>query len=211
VITSLSTFGTDPCDPADPDAVEPDPMRLLRAWLPPNTSDLRPLMQLSTIDADGYPDARSVLLSEVDDGGLYFHTSSHTRKAAQLAALPRACAVLAWPEVGRQLVVQGEVEPVPALSARAAYHARGYYLQLLAWTNSTQMAQRPIAERRARFEEYARAHPEGTLEPPDSWIGFRIIPRRLTFWRGDELGPSNRTEYRRQAPDQPWSITKLDG
>jgi pyridoxamine 5'-phosphate oxidase len=206
VITSTSTFGA---DLPDPDSPEPDPLRLLRRWLPENTSELRPLMQLSTIDADGYPDARSVLLSEVDDEGLYFHTSAQSRKAQQLTALSRACAVLAWPEVGRQLVVQGDVEPAPATEALAVFHSRGRYLQLLAWTNSVQTAQLPITERRARWARFASEHPDGSLEPPPGWIGFRLKPRRLTFWRGDEQGPSNRTEYRRT--DDGWTITKLDG
>jgi pyridoxamine 5'-phosphate oxidase len=206
MITSLSTFGS---DTPDPDEIEPDPMRLLRSWLPENKDELRPLMQLSTIDADGYPDSRSVLLSEVDDDGLYFHTSSTSRKARQLAAAPRACVVLAWPEVGRQLIVQGDVEMASTDEALAVFQARSRYLQLLAWTNTAETAQLSRGERRARWERFATEHPEGTLQPPDTWIGLRLKPLRLTFWRGDELGPSNRTEYRRT--DAGWSITKLDG
>jgi pyridoxamine 5'-phosphate oxidase len=208
MITSHSTFGH---DPAGPDSLtpEPDPIRLLRCWLPENTDDLRPLMQLSTIDVDGYPDARSVLVSEVDDDGLYFHTSANSRKARQLAAAPRACAVLAWPEVGRQLVVQGDVEVAPTSESDSVYRSRGRYLQLLAWTNTVQTAQLPLAERRSRWAGFADQHPDGSLQPPESWIGFLIRPRRLTFWRADDLGPSQRTEYRRS--DIGWLVELLDG
>jgi len=173
-----------------------DPLALMCSWLPPNDDHSRPMMTLSTIDVDGYPDARSVLLSEADRDGLYFHTDSRSRKARQLTATGRACAVLAWPELGRQLVAQGDVTSVPAARSAAVFAVRGPYLRLLAWANTPETALLPAPERRARWAEFAHRHPDATLLPPPTWIGFRLRPRRLTFYRADEAGPSHRTEYR---------------
>ena len=108
-------------------------------------------MTLATIDTDGYPDARTVLLSEVDRDGLYFYTDSRSRKARQLAEADRARAVLVWPDDGRQLSVQGDVEPVPAGHANAAFD----------------------------------------------------------LYRGDDAGPSHRTECRRDG--EIWLVSELPG
>ena len=90
-ITSTQIFGE---DQPNPDETLPDPLHLLGRWLPENTDELRPLMTVSTIDADGYPDSRNVLLSEFDGEALYFHTDARSRKAGELAANPRVSLTL---------------------------------------------------------------------------------------------------------------------
>ena len=206
MITSTPTFGS---DVDDPDTDVPDPIALMKLWLPPNTSELRPLMTLATHGGDGYPDARNVLASAVDDSGLHFHTDAKTRKAQELAADPRACAVLVWPDVGRQLVLAGDVTPEPPDAAAAVYAVRGAYLRTLAWVNSDETAQLPLPERRRVWAEHLHANPDETLQPPPGWIGFVLRPHRLTFWRGDPDGPSNRVEYRRV--DGGWDVRRLAG
>jgi pyridoxamine 5'-phosphate oxidase len=206
---TIVPFGTDLPDETGLDAEEPDPIRLMHSWLPPNDSWPRPLMSLSTVDVDGYPDARNVLLSEVDAGGLYFHTDSDSRKARQLAATARACAVLVWPDAGRQLTVQGDVELAAPAESSSIYATRGRYLRLLAWVNTVELAQLPLAERRRRWAEFAAEHPDPSLGPAPTWLGFRLRATRLAFYRADEHGPSHRTEYRRDGDT--WLITKLPG
>ena len=206
MITSTPTFGR---DIDDPDADVPDPIALMKLWLPPNTTELRPLMTLATIDAEGCPDARSVLASAVDDDGLHFHTDARTRKVHELRHDPRACAVLAWPDVGRQLVVAGETTPEPEGTAAAVYAARGAYLRTLAWVNTDDLAQLSQGERRRRWAEHLRMTPEATLSAPPGWVGFVLRPTRLTFWRGDPEGPSNRVEYRRSGGG--WDVRRLAG
>ncbi|WP_353807333.1 pyridoxine/pyridoxamine 5'-phosphate oxidase [Agromyces sp. SYSU T00194] len=207
IITSTNRFGH---DQADPDETLADPMELLAAWLPGNDDELRPLMTLTTIGADGYPDSRSVLLSEFDGEAIAFHTDARTRKARELAADGRVSLVLAWVEHARQLTVAGDAVPVTAEAAASVFRARSRYLQLLAWMNSAELAHLPRAERVAAWEAFAAAHPEGTLDAPEHWVGYRVLPHRLTFWRGDLEGPSNRVEYTRGA-DGAWSATRLPG
>ncbi|GLI28024.1 pyridoxine/pyridoxamine 5'-phosphate oxidase [Agromyces rhizosphaerae] len=207
IITSTNRFGH---DQQNPDEVLADPMQLLAAWLPANDDELRPLMTLTTIGADGYPDSRSVLLSDFDAQGLTFHTDARTRKARELAADSRVSLVLPWVEHARQLTVAGDAAPVGADEAAAVFRVRSRYLQLLAWMNSAELAQLPRAERVARWEAFAAAHPEGELDPPEHWVGYRVRPHRLTFWRGDLEGPSNRVEYTRDASGA-WTAARLPG
>lgn len=206
IITSTQTFGA---DQPDPDETCADPMGLLARWFPANTDELRPLMTLATIDAEGYPDTRNVLLSEFDGEALTFHTDARSRKAAELAANPRVSLAFAWVDLGRQLTVVGDAERAPVAEADAAYRARSRYLQLLAWSNSRELATLGTDERRRAWAAFSAEHPDGTLEPPPTWIGFRVVPRRITFWRGDADGPSNRVEYTRTRDG--WAAERLPG
>ncbi|MFJ4037077.1 pyridoxal 5'-phosphate synthase [Microbacterium sp. NPDC090007] len=190
MITAGTTFGS---DVDDVDALVDDPLALLVRWLPAHDSELRPLAALSTIGRDGLPSLRHVLISDRDATGLYFHTDSASTKVAEIAANPVAAMAVAWPETGRQLVARGVVERVNASEAAAVYRQRSRYLQLLAWVNTHENAQLPAAARRHLWSEFDDAHP--VLDPPERWVGFRLRPVTLTFWRGDAQGQSTRQHY----------------
>ena len=181
---------------------------LLTEWLPSNDDPVRPLMTLGTIDPSGYPDARSVLLSEYDNDGFYFHTDSRSRKVGEVTANPRAVLTLVWP--GRQLVVQGDVSPASAEELDRAYAHRSRYLQLLAWLNTPELAALEHEERLARWAAFAAEHPEGTLSAPETWAGFVVKPVRLTFWHGDPDTASRRLEFA-LTPSGEWTESILPG
>lgn len=189
----------------DPEGVFEDPWPVLQAWSPDNSAPERPLMCLATLDENGAPDARHVLLSGLDQHGLYFHTSTATRKATQLAAHPQAVISIAWPEAGKQLVVQGVVSLTSRQEAEVSYRSRSDYLKTLAWANSPELALRPVKERRRAW-----AAVQLSDEAPPTWRGYVLEPTRVTFWRGDEAGPSRRTEYQR-AGTTTWQRTHLPG
>ena len=207
MITATPTFGR---DIPDPDVDTPYPLALLGLWLPASTAELKPLMTLATADPDGTPDVRNVLLSEFDGEHLYFHTDARSRKVAVLDANPRVALSMVWVEIGRQVTIQGTVDRASETEARAAYSNRSRYLQLLAWRNDLATAQLTSPARRAEWAAFAAEHPEGTLEAPANWLGFRVRPTRLTFWRGDPEGPSTRTEYRWNE-DGSWTVSRLAG
>ncbi len=171
-----------------------DPFALLATWLPANDDPARPLMTLGTRSSSGYPDARSVLLSEYDERGFYFHTDSRSRKVEDVTGDPRASLTLVWP--GRQLVVQGDVSRADGDEELWAYRHRSRYLQLLAWLNTPEFAAVPLAERQARWAEFDAAHP--SLDPPPTWAGYLVRPVRLTFWEGRPDTASRRTEFTRE-------------
>ncbi|WP_291049897.1 pyridoxamine 5'-phosphate oxidase family protein [Herbiconiux sp.] len=191
-----------------PDNATPD--RILPDWLPRNDDPVRPTMTLSTLGVDGYPDARTVLLSEYDESGFFFHTDSRSRKIVGTAS-PRAALTLLGP--GRQLVIQGDASIAPAEEAERVYARRSRYLQILAWLNTPEFAALPLAERIARWAAFDAEHPEGTLTPPDTWVGYRVTPIRLTFWEGRPDTAGRRTEFTRPeaTPGAPWTRTLLPG
>jgi pyridoxamine 5'-phosphate oxidase len=197
------------------DAAVEDPLDLLDRWLErvnrtgEQATDVTttPLMALATLDGDGYPRVRHVLLSAYDRGRLHFHTDQRSAKAAELAAHPRAGATIVWPEIGRQLSVSGHVARESEAEAAGAFTRRTRYLQLLAWVNDADLAQRPEAERTNAWNIFAAEHP--TLEPPPTWTGYVLVPERITFWRGLAEGPSQRVACRRS--EATWSIERLPG
>lgn len=190
---------------------EPDPFAVLSAWLPgiPGRDGYFPVVSLATIGADGGPDVRTLLISEIADGQLSMHTDARSRKVAQLRADPRVALALLLPETSRQVTLTGRAAPMEPAESAAAYSNRSRYLQLLAWTNDAPTAAAGEAERRQRWADFAAAHPDGSLAAPPDWAGFAITPDRFTFWLGASHQPSHRTEYRRGASG--WVIAELPG
>ncbi|WP_409331307.1 pyridoxamine 5'-phosphate oxidase family protein [Trujillonella humicola] len=182
-----------------------DPLALARAWLPADDDPERPRVTLATIGADGYPAARTVLLSAFDGSGFAFHTHRDSRKVAELAAEPRAALVVLWPDLGRQLVVRGDVVDDGAEQAAAAWAARSDYLRRLAELNTAELAGLPLAERVARW---GACGPAGD-GPAGSWVGYRLRPREMTFWAASAETASRRLQYVRA--DGRWSCRPLPG
>ena len=194
----------------DAAATPSDPFELAAAWLQAAEDGPGPTMTLSTLGLDGYPSARTVLLSRFDGERLHFHTDSRSRKAAELAALPRAAVTLVWPEAARQLVVVGDVAPVTDAEARAAYAARTRYLQVLAWVNDHAAAADTPARRRELWAAFEHERSGVDLEPPGTWAGYALTPVRMLFWSGSTDAASNRLAYERH-PDGSWSQESWPG
>ncbi|TRW47378.1 pyridoxine/pyridoxamine 5'-phosphate oxidase [Georgenia yuyongxinii] len=198
----VNPFGTD----VDADDTPP-PMTLARHWV--GASGEGTLMTLTTVDEHGAPDARHVLLSDVTEQAFVFHTDARSRKTAQLEADPRVALALVWRDELRQLIVLGAVARTAEDRLDGAFARLPRYLQLLSWVNDDALAARPAADRRRAFEAFAEAHP-GELTRPPWWVGYDVVPERLTFWRGEDGGPSNRLEYVLGAPGG-WSARRLAG
>ncbi|RFA08683.1 hypothetical protein B7R54_05165 [Subtercola boreus] len=179
-------------------------------WLPGNDEPIRPLVALSTIGLDGYPDVRHVLLSEWSEEGFSFHTDSRSRKIAELTATPRASFTVAWPELGRQLTVTGDTEPADDVSNARVYAHRAPYLQVLAHLNDPAFSQLALDDRLTRWADFTTAHRPGTLTPPETWAGILLRPRRVTLWHGRPDTASQRTEYSLEKGGT-WSTVILPG
>ncbi|GAA3658226.1 pyridoxine/pyridoxamine 5'-phosphate oxidase [Microbacterium marinilacus] len=184
-----------------------DPFLLLREWAPENGDPDRPLATVATVDTEGMPDARTVLLTAVLDDGVTFHTDARSRKAEQLRVRPVAAFVVRWPESARQVVLRGRVEESSAEEQRIAYERRARYLQLLAWVNTAGFARLPRAERERRWGDADADGPSG--EPPAAWTGFHLRPSELMFWEGSAVTASRRVAYRRVGDR--WATEALPG
>ncbi|MFT4052134.1 MAG: pyridoxamine 5'-phosphate oxidase family protein [Microbacterium sp.] len=201
-------------DPVQSELVRTDPLALAAEWLPGPGED-RMLMTVSTTGLDGAPAARTTMLSDFDGEELFFHTDAASRKVAELAREPRVALTLLWPGFTRQLVVQGTAREATPDEAADAYRLRSPYLQQLAWQNTAEFAQLPLAERRRLWAAFLAAH-GGAASPafaqPEGWVGFAVRPERMLFWVSNPEAASRRVEYTRGgAEGSGWRMAYLPG
>lgn len=189
-----------------------DPLRLFAAWLK-DASGTEPrdptAMTLATVDTDGTPNARMVLLKDVDARGFVFYTNMDSQKGRELDAHPAAALVFHWKSLNRQVRVRGPVEHVTEAEADAYFATRPRQAQIGAWASK----QSSPLESRFAFEKavalYAAKYAVGTVPRPPYWSGYRILPLRMEFWHDRPFRLHDRIEFRRDALDRPWSKTRL--
>lgn len=141
-------------------------------------------MTLATVDIRGRPSARTVLLKHVDARGLVFFTNFNSRKGRQLLANPNASLCLFWQELMQQVLVDGSTVAVDDAEADRYWRSRARDSQLAAWAShqseeldARATLERRVAELRRRFDDAP------DVPRPPHWSGFRLVPRRLEFWR----------------------------
>ena len=178
---------------------------VVRAGIPePNA------MVLATVDPDGAPTARTVLLKGYDGRGLRFFTNLGSAKAADLAAHPRAAVVFPWHGIHRQVRANGAVVELDRDEVEAYFATRPRDSQLGAWAS----AQSEVVPSRAALDSaYAEAAARfpGVVPAPPFWGGYRVVPDVWEFWAGRAGRMHDRMRYRRTTgdPDGPWIIERL--
>lgn len=162
---------------------------------------------LGTATADGVPSARTVLLKGVDDRGLVVFTNLTSRKGREAVANPRACLVVPWIPLERQVVVAGVVEQVSRDEAAAYFHSRPRSAQIGAWVSrqSTVLASRDDLEQRQR--ELEERFGEDEVPLPDFWGGLRVVPTTVEFWQGRPSRLHDRLRFR--ADGGSWVVERL--
>jgi pyridoxamine 5'-phosphate oxidase len=164
-------------------------------------------MVLATVSAEGCPRARTVLLKSYDAGGFTFYTNRTSRKATDLAAVPRACLLFPWHAMQRQVIIEGTVTALSTEQSEPYFRTRPRGSQLGAWTSrqSSVIASRDeLDERYARLE---RRWPEGVpVSMPEFWGGYRVVPVTCEFWQGRQNRLHDRFRYRRAGDE--WVIER---
>ena len=164
-------------------------------------------MTLATATPDGTPSARIVLLKGADERGFVFYTNTQSRKGDELAANTRAALLFHWKPQGRQIRIEGHVEPVTAAEADAYYATRARISRLGAWASDQSRTLPNRAELERRLAEYESKYPGEDIPRPPHWSGYRVVPDRLEFWQNMPFRLHDRTVYTRAAGG--WTIGKL--
>jgi pyridoxamine 5'-phosphate oxidase len=190
-------------------ALADDPIEQFRAWYDQAAAEV-PLvdaMALATVDEDGAPDARMVLLKGFGPDGFRFFTNLGSAKARQLERTPRAALILYWRELDRQVRIRGDIERLPESDNDAYFSTRPPEARIGAWASPQSQ---PIADREtldARVREAGERFADDEIPRPEFWGGFLVRPERVEFWQGQAARLHDRFVYTR-APDG-WEIQRL--
>jgi pyridoxamine 5'-phosphate oxidase len=193
----------------DPEDLAPEPMAQFRRWLEDAEGEgihLANAVALATVDAQGVPSVRHVLLRGMSERGFEFFTNLESAKARDLAANPRAALALLWRELDRQVTVGGVVEPCSEEESDAYFAARPREAQIAAWASPQSRPIRDRAELMDRFRRSERAHP-GDVPRPPYWGGYRLVPDRMEFWQARAFRLHDRIRYLRH--EDGWRLDRL--
>jgi pyridoxamine 5'-phosphate oxidase len=189
-----------------------DPFAIARAWLAeaeasePNDPNA---IALATVDADGLPNVRMVLLKEVEAGAFVFYTNYGSAKAVELTATGKSAFVFHWKSLRRQIRVRGMVSREDGPQADAYYHSRSLTSRLGAWASDQSQ---PLRSRTALMAEVAKiTASKGPAPPrPPFWGGFRITPVEIEFWADGSFRLHDRFRWSRATPSDGWNIQRLN-
>lgn len=189
-----------------------DPFVLARAWLAeaetsePNDPNA---IALSTVDADGLPNARMVLLKEIEDDAFVFYTNYRSAKAGEIDAAGKAAFVMHWKSLRRQVRVRGTVTREEGPKADEYYASRSLKSRLGAWASAQSQ---PLGSRTDLMAEVARVTARHGTHParPPFWGGYRITPVEIEFWADGAFRLHDRFRWRRSGSDSPWEVTRLN-
>ncbi|MEM1342429.1 MAG: pyridoxamine 5'-phosphate oxidase [Pseudomonadota bacterium] len=188
-----------------------DPFVIAQRWLDeaagsePNDPNS---MQIATVDSDGMPNVRTVLLKEIEADAFVFYTNYDSAKGRELDTAGKAAFVMHWKSLHRQVRARGVVEREDGAKADDYYASRALKSRLGAWASQQS---RPLSSREALMAEVAKATAQHGTSPkrPPHWGGFRLRPFEMEFWADGAFRLHDRFQWRRDSLDGDWSIERL--
>ena len=190
--------------------LDPDPLRQFHVWFEAARDagiEVPEAMALATSTPDGRPSARMVLLKGADERGFAFFTNRESRKGGELAANPHAALLFHWRPLGRQVRVEGRVEPISDEESEVYFDTRPLPSRIAAWASPQS---RPLADRAELERLYAEAaarFPDAHVPLPPHWGGYRVVPDTYEFWQHGEDRLHDRIRYERDG--DVWKTERL--
>ncbi len=190
----------------------PDPRAQFAAWFETAAvelgMELAQAMCLSTVDAQGSPDARMVLLKEFNDRGFVFYTNTQSAKGAELESCAKAALTFFWGTLERQVRIQGTTTLVSEAEADAYFRLRPRGSQVSAWASHQSSVLKDRQTLDARVAEMTRKFENKEIPRPPYWTGYRLDPSRFEFWQGRQNRLHDRFQFTK-SPDGSWDIARL--
>lgn len=195
----------------DVDSADPNPFAQFDKWFKEAQQGQLPepnAMVVATVDQDGQPFQRTVLMKALEEKGIVFYTNYQSRKAQQIAENNKVNALFPWFPMERQVAIQGAAVKVSNKESLNYFLSRPHGSQLGAWVSqqSEVISSRSILE--MKLAEMKRKFKEGKVPLPDFWGGYRIEPTSFEFWQGRQNRLHDRLLYEKQA-DSSWKINRL--
>ncbi len=165
-------------------------------------------MALATVDAEGNPTVRMVLLKQANDDGFVFYTNLDSPKADALGVHPRAALCFYWNPPGRQVRVEGRVEPVADEEADTYFASRPYLSRIGAWSSKQSKPLKTTAELERAVATNMVRFPRGKVPRPANWSGFRVVPDSIELWQEKPFRMHERVLYEAK-PKGGWTKAAL--
>lgn len=188
-----------------------DPFALARDWLTaagasePNDPNA---IALATVDADGMPNTRIVLLKQIEADAFVFYTNYNSKKGSEIAQSGKAAFVMHWKTLRRQVRVRGVITREDGAKADEYYRSRALQSRIGAWASAQSQ---PLESREVLMDTVARIGAEKGNDPerPPFWGGFRIVPLEFEFWADGEFRLHDRFRWTRASVAEAWSVARL--
>lgn len=189
-----------------------EPFALFQSWLDEATAS-EPNdpngMALSTVDADGLPNSRMVLLKGHGTDGFVFYTNTESQKGRELLGQPKAALLFHWKSLRRQVRIRGTVALVTEAESDAYFQSRPRDSRIGAWASQQS---RPLESRFAlekAVASYTLKFGIGEIPRPAYWCGFRVTPLQIEFWKDGAFRLHDRVVFRRDAAEAGWTKTRF--